>query len=399
VFPEGAAALAIAAVLFGGSFLESRARRAAVAMFALVVLFGAMFRESLHLSVFMGDYDNFAGHGQAPFAHYFDAGDLEFQFHLGGAVVRVFDAWYGKTDESPVAAFHALSRLIAFVLCVLLAAFAWFQQWSPRVLRYLALTVAMPTLVLFFGYHEFGYLPAALDATAIPLAMVALEERRRGLLSLAGVLAGVGAAFHGFGLVALGFMIVMAAAYLLFDHEARRILGGWRSPIEVAAMGVFGWTVWLPIYLIGFGLGVRASHAAERPTRPLVHAYYSAYYHRLDRPILSAHVIWVIAWEFGVCSAVLVLLLAWQRGPLVRAVAVATVPVAAFVIVFWPTQGIGNDSDFLGAAFPAAFAAAWLIARSVRLTALGLVLMIPEHVGFRHVLTASFVEGQTPPPK
>jgi hypothetical protein len=216
VLSEGEAALVVAAALFAGSFLRDRGYRSGVAIGALVVLLAAMLRVSLKLPVPMGDYYDFAGQGQEHFAGYFD-GAIQFQYHLGGALIRVFDAWFGKTDSSPAAAFRALSRLASCVLVVGLAGFAWFQDWSPRVLRYLALTAAMPTLVLFFGYHEFGYLPAALDASAIPLALVALEERRRGLQLLAGLLVGVGAALHGFGLIALGFLVVMIALYLVID--------------------------------------------------------------------------------------------------------------------------------------------------------------------------------------
>jgi hypothetical protein len=39
-----------------------------------------------------------------------------------------------------------------------------------RVVRYIALAVAVPTTALLYGYHGFGHLPLALEATAIPLA-------------------------------------------------------------------------------------------------------------------------------------------------------------------------------------------------------------------------------------
>jgi hypothetical protein len=65
-----------------------------------------------------------------------------------------------------------------------------------------------------------------------------------------------------------------------------------------------------------------------------------------------------------VTGAALVLLAAWfVRGPAQQALLIATVPVLIFVVWFWPVQGIGNDSDFLGSAFPATYAGAWLIAR------------------------------------
>lgn len=393
---EGEVGLLLGAVLFAGSFVNDRAARRLLVGSVLAVWFLAMLRVSLRLPVPMGDYYDFAGQGQDHFAGYFDEA-IQFQYHLGGALIRVFDAWYGKTDSSPAAAFGALSRLAAFVLTGSLAGFAWFQDWSQRVLRYLALAVAMPTMILFFGYHEFGYLPVALDAAAIPLLLVALEERRRRLLLLAGLLAGIGSAFHGYGLVALGFLVVVALAYLAFDREARTKLGWW-SVVDTAGAGLVGWLGWLAVYMIGFGIAVTPGHSDESPIRPLLHAHYSDYYHRLDRPIFSWHVLGQIGWELWVGSAVLMLLLARERGPLVRSVAIGTLPVLAFLIVFWPVQGIGNDSDLLGAVFPAAFAGAWLISRSARLTLVGLLLLVSGQWAIHHVLTPGFVEDQTPPP-
>jgi hypothetical protein len=209
---------------------------------------------------------------------------------------------------------------------------------------------------------------------------------------------GIGAAFHGFGLVALGFLVVLIVVYLVLDSEARAVLNLWQAPLEAAAAGVLGWVMWLPVYIIGFGIDVTPGHADESPMRPLFHARYSDYYHRLDQPVFSWHVVGQVAWELWVVSAVLVVLLAWQRGPLVIPVAVAALPVLLFIILFWPVQGLGNDSDFLGAAFPPAFAAAWLVARSARATLAGLLLLVTGQWAFHHILTPAFVDNPSAPP-
>jgi hypothetical protein len=393
---EGGLGLGLAAVLFAGSLARARSARAIVAIGATGAMLAAMTAVPLHLAVPMGDYGDYALQGQQHFAGYFDDG-IRFQFHLGGALVQVLDAWFGKTESSPQAAFRALSRLAAVVICAGLVCLAWSSRWSAQSLRYLALVFAMPTTVLFFGYHEFGYLPMALDVVAIPLALVALQTHRPNALVLSGLLCGVGAALHGFGLVALAFVLVMAATYVAFEPEARLALGV-SAPVAAGVAGVFGWLCWLPVYLIGFGLTVVPGHADESPVRPLLHAHYSAYYHRLDRPVLSLRVLGEIGLELALASATLFVVLARRRSPLLRAIAVGSLPALLFVIVYWPVQGLGNDTDLLGSVFPPAIAAAWLVAESRLGAAVGLLLLVPEQVAFRYVLTWPFVEGPTPPP-
>src|SRR5438093_4923717 len=162
---ESGAALGIAGALLCGSLIADRRWRAWGVLALLAVLLALMLRLSLHLSVPMGDYDNFV-EDRHHFEKYF--GDsVSFQYHLGGAIVHGLNAAFGATSSSPVKAFHALARIVAVVFALSLGLFASHQQWSPHVLRYVALAVAVPTTLLFFGYHEFEHLPAALDAAAV----------------------------------------------------------------------------------------------------------------------------------------------------------------------------------------------------------------------------------------
>ncbi len=307
--------------------------------------------------------------------------------------MHLFDGAFGATSHSPVQAFDALARSAAVVFVLGLGLFTVRERWSPRVLRYAALAIAIPTTLLFFGYHEFGHLPAALDTAAVPLAFVGLEQRRRPLVIAAGALAGVGCALHGFGLVALGFIVVLVGAYLWKDEAARSALG--RSlPASVVAAGLLGWLIWLPIYLIGPSWSIDPGHSDVRPLRPLLHAHYLGAVHRIDEPILSGGVIAEIGWELAVTGAALVLLAAWfVRGPARQALLIAAVPVLLFVIWFWPVQGIGNDSDFLGSAFPATYAAAWLIAANLRASIIGFLVLVAGNAAIAHILTWGYVHS------
>jgi len=59
-------------------------------------------------------------------------------------------------------------------------------------------------------------------------------------------------------------------------------------------------------------------------------------------------------------------------------------------------QGIGNDSDFLGSAFPAAYAAAWLIAGNLRASIIGFLILVAGNAAMAHILTWGFVHSPIP---
>jgi hypothetical protein len=388
--------LGLASALLAGSLLRDARARIVLVALSLVVLLALMLRLSLHLSVPMGDYSNFV-ESRHNFKRYF--GDrVNFQFHLGGAIVHELDAAFGADSGSPAAAFAALARLAAGLFVVSLAAFAAQMRWTSHVVRYVALAIAVPTTLLLFGYHEFGHLPAALDAVAVPLALVGLETKRRSYLYTAGLLAGVGSAFHGFGLIALAFIVVLTGVYIWQDEGARNVLGR-GMPASVAVAGVLGWLVWLPIYLIGPSWSIEPGHSDVRPLRPFLHAHYVEHAHRIAKPILSTSVVTEIGWELAVTGAALVLLAAWYaRGPARSAVLVAAAPILLFLIWFWPVQGLGNDSDFLGSAFPPTYAAAWILARRFKPSALALLILVAGNVAIAHVLRWPFVHSPVPAP-
>jgi hypothetical protein len=388
---ESLAALVIAAVLLGGSVLPERRYRAGLAVAALAAVLALMLRLSLHLSVPMGDYTNFV-EDREHFDRYFGH-NVWFQFHLGGVIVHLLDGAFHATTHSPVQAFDALARIAATLFVLALGLFVVRERWSGHALRYAALAIAVPTTLLFFGYHEFGHLPAALDVAAVPLAMVGLDQRRRDLLVTAGALAGVGCALHGFGLAALAFIVLLVGVYLWRDEAARGALGT-RVVGAVAAAGLLGWLIWLPIYLIGPSWSIDPGHSDVRPLRPLLHSHYVEQANRIAKPILSGSVIGEIGWELAVTGAALVLVAAWfTRGPDRDAVLIAAVPVLVYLVWFWPVQGLGNDSDFLGSAFPPSYAGAWLVARSRRASLLGFVALAVGNAAMAHILTWGFVHS------
>ena len=306
----------------------------------------------------MGDYADYGRDFQLYFS------PLRFQFHLSAAILRGFHALYGSSPRAGRDAFDVLTRAASAVFVAGLAAFAFFRGFSAQGLRYLAVVMAAPPTLLLFGYHELGYLPGVFIASAIPLALVGLEDRRETLVIVAALLLGVGTALHGFGLVACGFMFLLVLVWQLrLPRETRSP----RLPAKVAGAILVGWLVWLPLWFIGFGWSVSASDSAHVTVRPLFHTTRDAYQHRLDYAIFSHLGLRDILFEFlilGVFASLVVFVL--KRDAMWWAVVTATIPCVLYVIFYWPVQGLGNDTDFLGSAFPALYGVGWLASRSSR---------------------------------
>lgn len=388
--PGAASGVAVAAavcLVLLAELRESRRRIVGPCLVLLGVLGVMMWQPFQRQPGDMGDYGDFVESKHA-FRQHFEK--LQFQFHLGAAMVRGLDAAFGRTAHSPAQAFDTLARLasVAFVLGLLWLLYE--HGFSTRVLRYCAIAVVAPATLLLFGYHEFGYLPEAFFAVAIPLAIIGLERRRDSFVIAAAVLLGVGAALHGFGLVAVLFLALVALAW---EYPRRRLMA--TRLAQVAGGVVFGWLSWLALYFIVFNWTVVAGHANEQPLRPLFHTTRSAGYHRFDYAIFSGKGLHEILFEFlilGVFVSALVLVLL-PRDRLWRIVVLASLPILAFVVLWWPVQGLGVDTDFLGAAFPSLYAVAWLASSSRRaslITVAGLalcqaaMLVVVHGHGFQH---------------
>jgi hypothetical protein len=318
----------------------------------------------------MGDYSVYVKNRF--FFEYRFGNKIEFQYHLSGVIVHGLDAAFGRTAKSPVEAFHTLARLASFVFVLGLVLLALQQGFSSRVIRYLALAVAAPPTLLLFGYNEFGYLPGALIVCAIPLAFIGLERENDGFVLAGAVLLGVGAALHGFGLVAAGFLLLVV---LIWERKEPRRMAS--RLVQVVGGVSFGWLSWLALYFMFLSLRVLPGNADFRPIRPLFHTGLNLDGHRYDYAVFSRIGLRDIFFEFVILGVfVSAFMLLFTRGDrLWEAVAVASVPVVLFVIFFWPVQGLGNDTDFLGSAFPPLYAAGWLASRSKRLSLVAVAIL------------------------
>lgn len=355
----------------------------------LAGLLAAMLRMPLHVSIPEGDYRNFVD-GREGFRSYM-VEQVSFEYHLSSQIVRGFDAALGSTDSSPVSAFHWLARLTALAFVAGLAWLGFLERWSEQVVRYLALAVSVPVAALFYGYHEFGYLPTALAATAIPLGLIGLERRRWRLLAASTALLGIGSALHGFGLIGLGFMLLIGLVYVIRDPAVATREGLLRVG-NAAVYGIAGWVAWIPIYPILLHSDLVAGHADEAPLRPIFRPKPYPDYHRIADPVFSSLGLRDIGYELWITGVLLLALLVFVVSRLRMPVAIASAPAVLFIVLWWPIQGIGEEVDLIAALFPPLFAVAWLVAPSRRLTVLALAILVAGQWALHHVLSPAFID-------
>ena len=177
-----------------------------------------------------------------------------------------------------------------------------------------------------------------------------------------------------------------------------RELRSWRRAVPFLSRpptaALAGWLGWLPLYLIFFDTGVTPGHAGDRPFRPLFEEQFVPEFNRIAAPVFSTEGAEEIVLQLLILGVPVALLLALVRDELRRPVVFATVPVLAMAIIYWPVQGIGNDTDSFAAMFPAFFAIAWLLARSPRLSLVAVVVLFFCHAALDPVLTTEdFVHG------
>ena len=309
--------------------------------------------------------------------------ELPFENHLTIALLKKMYPAFGPGEDAPDRTFKALTRLAAlwFVGCAL--AVGIIERWSPHVVRYLALVVFVPSTLMYFGHRDFAYL--SVNLAAFPLLARGISEGSK-RLEAGSALAGLGAAFHGFGLLSLvgawlGCLVVRLPPVQRLDRALR-----------IAAWGTAAWVGWVAIYLIVFNLGVTPSHASSGSWRPL---FVDEVGHRLNVAIFSRagiRDILVSGWVLGAPLLVVAASLWRQHRDQAVATAVYALPSVLFLIFFWPPQGLGVDTGHVVAAFPAVYACAWLCARDPRHTTAAAVLLVSAHLGFwRMVLDTRFV--------
>ena len=372
-------------LLLAGSVAATRRRRTVYAAVALALLLVGMVTAPLPLHVtddkgeWMGDFENMtqdrdrfdiaSGYTSIPFPH-----------HLTALVLKSLDAALGATAESPARAFRWLSALAGGLFVAELLGIAMLEGWSAGALRYLALCVAAPVTLLFFGFREIGYL--SLSAAGIPLLLRGFSGvgRRSTVIAAAWVM-GLRSALHGFGLLSLagGALSTLVSVGTLADRLKRAVVFGvWATA---------AWLGWLGWYLVGLKLPVEPGHAANIALRPLATPYVVD--NRIVEPILSGSGIRDIAASAVVVGVPVLLLGLLSRSGAARERRVALVfalPSLAFLVAWWPVQGVDMEMDLIFATFPAFFAGAWLCARTRGVTVAALGLAALAHGSFWFVV-------------
>jgi hypothetical protein len=308
---------------------------------------------------------------------------INFENHLTLALLAKTYPAFGPGEDAPERTFRALSRAATawFVVCAL--AIGVIDRWSPHVVRYLALAVLAPSTLMYFGHRDFAYL--SLNLAAFPLLAhgISVGSKR---LEAGSALAGLGAAFHAFGLLSL------AGAWIASLVARGPIVQRFEKVLRIAAWGTAAWVGWIAIDIIVLKLQIATGHAASGSWRPL---FMDERGRRLNVALFSlagVRDVLMSGWIVGVPLLGVAASL-WRRH---RDQAVITlsyaIPSVLFWIFFWPPQGLGVDTGHVVAAFPAFFAAAWLCAREPRHTTIAAALLISGHLAFwRIVLDTRFV--------
>ena len=307
---------------------------------------------------------------------------IRFSAHLAYYLLDRFDTALGRSATSPVEAYRMLSWLVGALVACCLWVFAATDRWSPRSIRYVALALMAPAMLMYFGYLEVGYL--SLSAAAFPFIardLVKSDDLSAGMVAGA-VLLGLGAAMHGVGylsIAALGFAI------LLFDIPfSRRIVLG----TALGFIGIGAALIWVWYYLSVLGFDVIPSHAVGGfIVRPLLHARVAET--RIMYPLLSVRTARDIFFS-GLIAGLpltLVVLFNWKEWPREARLALGfSVPCLIGFTLFWPPQGIAIEMDMIVALFPAVYALAWVCSQSVTASIVSAVLLAIGQATFWYVV-------------
>lgn len=366
----------VAALLVGGSMADRRIVRVGAVWACLALLTAAALSLTLDPRIHMGDAEQYTA-SRAGFENVFADTTVGFEAHLSSRLLWWLERRLGDSATSPAAALALLARGATVWWVAMLLATAALERFSPSVLRYLALAVAAPASLMYFGYRELGYL--SLTPAAFPLIVQGIRGVR-GRLEAGSALAGLGAALHGFGVLSIGGILAAALAARTGGRERLWLVG------RAAAFATSFYLAWTFVYVVALKLTIIPSDAGELPWRPL-----------LDTAIRGTYVSWAV---LSIPGAVEILAACWMVGVPLALAAIAAgrqtnesrstfayaAPSLLFLVALWPIQGLAVEADLLVAAFPAVYALAWLAAQSPRATVLGLLLLASSHVVFWRVL-------------
>jgi hypothetical protein len=282
----------------------------------------------------------------------------------------------GTAETAPEQALVIVSRVATAWFLVSALTVGFVERWSPAALRYLGLILLAPATLLFFGWRELGYMSLSMAAFPLLLRGLAQDDRH---LEAGSAFAGVGAAFHGSGLVALASTwLATAAAPGSPTTRGARLL---RS----IAYGTAAYLGWIAIYIIVLKMAVLPD-----PGPTAVKSWRSLFVdvETVGRVIpaifstLGARDVLVSAWVAGVPLLAVALSL-WRRHRLaVWAAAWYLPPSVLFLIFRAPFEGIGVGVDLVIGGFPALFALAWVCAQDRQRTRVAAVLLASAHYAF-----------------
>jgi hypothetical protein len=298
-----------------------------------------------------------------------------FHSYLGDLVMTRLERAYAASGNSTARAYATLSKLAAALFLAELFVVAALHRYSRRVCRYVALAIASPLTLLYFGYYELGYL--SMSAAVVPLLAIRRGSDVRITASTlsAGLFQGFHTALHGFGLLGLGGgALSLAAAQAPAARRAVRTLA-------FASAGVAMYLGWVFIYVVGMGISIVVENTVQgfgfrRLFEDIIIDKRIAY------PVFSAAGLTEIG-LISMIAGVPLLLLAWIKSPrsgLIVSAAYA-LPGLIFLVSWWP-PGAPLNLDLLMAAFPGLFAACWLLASSHERAVAALVLMVALHTLF-----------------
>jgi hypothetical protein len=356
-------------------------RNVTVAMLALVGVLACAFPLSPSL-VRMSDAGQHVD-SRTAFEDYAGVRQIRFEAHLSYAILGRLDRLFGQTDEAPRRAQITLTRVATAWFVLSAFAIGFLEGWSQVVLRYVALTLLAPSALLYFGWREFGYL--SLNVAAFPLIARGVRDGGN-RLEVGSVLSGLGAALHGWGLVALAgaWMAALVTPATLATRVGRAL--------RVAAWGTAAYAGWFAVYIIVLKLPITLGHAEAIPWRPLF--VDEGFDGRLNVAIFSAtggRDLAMTAWIVGAPLLVVAASLWRQHGDEVRTALGYALPSVILTILVWHTQGLREDMDVVVAIFPAFYALAWVCARDLTRTNVAAALLVSAHLAFwRALLDAQF---------
>ena len=298
-----------------------------------------------------------------------------FHSYLGDLVMTRLERAYAPSGNSTARAYATLSRLAGTLFLAELFIVAALHRYSRRVCRYVAVAIASPLALLYFGYYELGYL--SLSGAVVPLLAIrrGSDLRVTGSTLSAGLFQGFHTALHGFGLLGLGGGVLsLVAARAPAAQRAVRTLA-------FASAGVAMYLGWVFIYVVGMGVSIVVENTVQ-----------GFGFRRLFEDVIIdkriAYPLFSVAGltEIGLISmlaGVPLLVLAWLKSPRSALIASAAyaLPGLIFLASWWP-PGAPLNLDLLMAAFPGLFAACWLLASSHERAVAALVLMVALHTLF-----------------